>query len=71
MIDALATVQAAGGTREGHATGMVLDAPLEPKVAKVICPDPEGFLQFVGEQVVGRNVTGVLLVFVLTLDVPG
>jgi hypothetical protein len=50
---------------------MVLDIPLEPKVAKVICPDPEAFQQFVGEQVVGRNVTGGLFVFVLTIVVPG
>jgi hypothetical protein len=71
MIDALATVQAAGVTREGHVTGIVLDVPLEHEVAKVICSDPEAFRQFVGERVVGRNVTGALFVFVLTPDIPG
>jgi hypothetical protein len=30
MIDALATVQAVGVTREGHVRGMVRDIPLEP-----------------------------------------
>jgi Ni,Fe-hydrogenase III small subunit len=71
MIDALATVQAVGVTREGHVTGMVRDVPLEPKVAKAICSDREAFRQFVGEQVAGHKVTGALFVFVLTLDVPG
>jgi hypothetical protein len=50
---------------------MVLDVPLEPKVAKVICSDPEAFREFVGEQVVGRKVTGALFVVVLTRDIPG
>jgi hypothetical protein len=41
MLDALVALQAVGVTREGHVTGMVRDAPLEPKVAKAICTDPE------------------------------
>jgi hypothetical protein len=71
MIDALATVQAVGVTREGHVTGMVRDIPLEPKVANPIYSDPEAFRQSAGEQAVGLNVTGALFDFVLTLDVPG
>jgi hypothetical protein len=71
MIDALATVQAVGVTREGRVTGMVRDVPLELKAAKAICSDPEAFRQFVGEQVVGRNVLGALFVFVLTPDILG
>jgi hypothetical protein len=70
MIDALATVQAVGVTREGHVTGMVPDIPLEPTVAKTTSSDLEAFRQFVGEQMVGRNVTGALFVFVLTPDIP-
>jgi hypothetical protein len=60
-----------GVTHEANVRGKVRDISLEPRVAKVICSDPEGFRQFVGERVVGRNVTGALFVFVLTLDVPG
>jgi hypothetical protein len=48
MFDALATVQAVGVTLEVHVTGMVLDVPLEPGLAKAICSDPEVFQQFVG-----------------------
>jgi hypothetical protein len=64
MIDALATVQAVGVTGEGHVTGMVLDVPLEPALAKAICSGPEAFRQFVGEQVVGRKVAGSILVMI-------
>jgi hypothetical protein len=59
-IDALATLQAVGATRDWHVSGMVRGIPLEPQVAKVICWDPEAFGQFVWEQVVGRNVAGAL-----------
>jgi hypothetical protein len=48
MIDALATVQAVGVTREGHVTGMALDVSLEPRFAKAIYSDPDAFRQFVG-----------------------
>jgi hypothetical protein len=41
MLDALATVQAPGVTQEGHVTGVVRDLPLELKVEKLICSDPE------------------------------
>jgi hypothetical protein len=71
MIDALATVQAVGVAQGGHVTGMVRDIPPEPKVAKVICSDPEAFRQFVGEHVVGRNVKGALFVCGLTPDTRG